>query len=150
MITRTRDETAVRDVLTEHVDALRDGDAERALAVFADEPVRYDLAPPLRQPSLPADEAAAGLRGWLATFDGPVEIAFRDSSVLVDGDLAAFHGLTSMTATPVGEPEPFTLWFRSTYVLRRTDERWRIVHEHESVPFHMDGSFRAATELDPA
>ncbi|MDD7940478.1 nuclear transport factor 2 family protein [Actinomycetospora lutea] len=54
-----------------------------------------------------------------------------------------------MTATPVGEPEPFVLWFRSTYALRRRDGAWAIVHQHESVPFHMDGSFRAATELTP-
>jgi hypothetical protein len=26
---------------------------------------------------------------------------------------------------------------------------WKIVHEHTSVPFHMDGSFRAATDLTP-
>ena len=26
---------------------------------------------------------------------------------------------------------------------------WRIAHAHTSVPFHMDGSFRAAVELQP-
>jgi ketosteroid isomerase-like protein len=149
MITTTRDETAVLEVLTEHVDALRAGEPERSLAVFADDPARYTLAPPLRQPDLPAEEAAAGLRSWLATFDGPVVIAFRDPTVLVDGDLAVVHGLASMTATPAGAPEPFTLWFRSTYALRRTEGTWRIVHQHQSVPFHMDGSFRAAIDLDP-
>ncbi|PVZ08982.1 SnoaL-like protein [Actinomycetospora cinnamomea] len=69
--------------------------------------------------------------------------------MLTDGDLAVVHGLTRLTARPVGEPEPLTLWFRSTYALRRVDDAWRIVHQHQSVPFHMDGSFRAAIELGP-
>ncbi|GAA4792144.1 hypothetical protein GCM10023200_29390 [Actinomycetospora chlora] len=146
--TTTNDETAVLDVLREHQAALRAGDAERAIAVFGEDAARYDLAPPLRRPNLPVEEAAAGLRAWLATFDGPVTLAFRDPAVLVDGDLAVVHGLTSLTGTPAGA-EPFTLWFRSTYALRRTGATWAIVHQHESVPFHMDGSFRAAIDLAP-
>jgi hypothetical protein len=31
--------------------------------------------------------------------------------------------------------------------LRRVDGRWRIVHDHSSVPFYLDGSYRAAVEL---
>jgi ketosteroid isomerase-like protein len=26
---------------------------------------------------------------------------------------------------------------------------WRIVHDHSSVPFYMDGSYRAAVDLKP-
>ena len=29
----------------------------------------------------------------------------------------------------------------------RTPEGWRITHEHDSTPFYMDGSDRAATDL---
>jgi ketosteroid isomerase-like protein len=54
-----------------------------------------------------------------------------------------------MTATPAGAPAPFTFWFRSTFGLRCSDGSWRIVHQHDSTPFHMDGSFRAATDLEP-
>jgi PhnB protein len=31
--------------------------------------------------------------------------------------------------------------------LRQIDGHWRITHEHESVPFKMDGSFQAAFDL---
>ncbi|MGH3157151.1 MAG: nuclear transport factor 2 family protein, partial [Streptosporangiaceae bacterium] len=41
------------------------------------------------------------------------------------------------------------LWYRSTLGLRRLDGEWRIVHEHTSTPFYMDGSLRAATDLRP-
>jgi ketosteroid isomerase-like protein len=40
-------------------------------------------------------------------------------------------------------------WQRITICLRRIDGIWKIVHEHTSVPFYMDGSYRAATDLKP-
>jgi hypothetical protein len=41
------------------------------------------------------------------------------------------------------------LWFRHTLGFRKIDEQRKIVHEHESVPFYMDGSFKAAVDLKP-
>lgn len=57
--------------------------------------------------------------------------------------------LDSLTAVPRGTAEGFTLWFRVTLGLRRVGGRWLVTHEHESVPFEMDGSFRASTGLTP-
>ena len=45
--------------------------------------------------------------------------------------------------------ERVDLWFRSTVGLRRTGGEWQITHEHDSTPFYMDGSDRAATDLKP-
>jgi ketosteroid isomerase-like protein len=36
-----------------------------------------------------------------------------------------------------------------TLCFRKIDGEWRITHEHESVPFYMDGSVRAAVDLEP-
>jgi ketosteroid isomerase-like protein len=38
---------------------------------------------------------------------------------------------------------------RTTVGLRKIDGKWLIVHVHESVPFYMDGSDRAALDLKP-
>jgi ketosteroid isomerase-like protein len=46
-------------------------------------------------------------------------------------------------------PESFSLWYRVTLGLRKIDGRWLVTHEHESVPFEMDGSFRASVDLLP-
>ena len=45
--------------------------------------------------------------------------------------------------------EQVDLWFRSTVGLRRTADGWQITHEHDSTPFYMDGSDRAALDLKP-
>ncbi len=41
------------------------------------------------------------------------------------------------------------MWMRSTLAFRKVDGAWKIAHGHSSVPFLMDGSFRAATDLTP-
>jgi PhnB protein len=41
------------------------------------------------------------------------------------------------------------LWFRHTFGFQRIKGEWKIAHEHESVPFYMDGSFKAAIDLKP-
>jgi ketosteroid isomerase-like protein len=145
----TESADGVRAVLTEHSAAHAARDVTRLLALYAPEAVSFTLAPPLQQgPDTPYG-TPEGIEAWFATFDSPVEIFYRDPIVVTEGDVAFVHCLTRMTATPTGSPEPFSLWLRSTFGLRRIEGRWLITHRHESTPFHMDGSFRAATELQP-
>jgi ketosteroid isomerase-like protein len=144
-----RDVRDVRAVLAEYVAAHAARDAGRILAPFTDDAVRYTLAPPLAQePGTPYGDAD-GVQAWLGTFDGPVVLDHRDPDVVLGADVAFVHTLTSMTATPAGASEPFSFWFRSTFGMRRIEGAWWIVHQHDSTPFHMDGSFRAATDLEP-
>ena len=72
----------------------------------------------------------------------------RDLNVSSAEDVAFCTSLNHMTGTKT-DGEPVDLWFRATYGLRKIDGRWVIVHEHESVPFYMDGSYRAAVDLRP-
>ncbi|TDP93933.1 YybH family protein [Labedaea rhizosphaerae] len=140
------DETQVRDVLARLVTGMRAGDVDGLIARFTPDVVQYSLAPPLRQPEArDADRLAA----WFGTFAGPVDYDLTDLEVFVGGDIAYAHGIARLTATPAGMTEPFTLWFRLTVGLRRDAEGWKVEHEHQSVPFHMDGSFRAAVDLEP-
>ena len=44
--------------------------------------------------------------------------------------------------------EETDVWVRATVGLRKIDGRWKIIHEHASVPFYMDGSYRAAVDLE--
>jgi ketosteroid isomerase-like protein len=142
----TTDTEAILAVLDEMHDAIGAGDAARALATCAPDAVVFDLAPPLVQRAGGHEAALAALGEWIASFATPPRLAHREPTVHVDGDVAFVHTLSSMSGTKGGE---FTLWFRSTFGLRRIAGRWLIVHQHESVPFHMDGSFRAAVELEP-
>lgn len=127
--------------------ALSAGDVKAVLAHYGPSVVSYTLAPPLRQSNDPHDPAP--LEAWLATFEAPPQREVTRLSIVQDGDVAFATSLDSMTATPKGSAESFTLWYRVTLGLRRIDGRWLVVHEHESVPFAMDGSLRALVDLQP-
>lgn len=145
----TRASAEILAVLDDHAGAHAARDVGRMLAPYSDDAACYTLAPPLVQGPSTEYGTPEGLRRWLATFDGPVQIHYRDPVVIADGDVAFVHSLTKMTATPSGSEQSFSFWFRSTFGLRRIDGAWRIVHQHESTPFYMDGSFRAAVDLKP-
>jgi ketosteroid isomerase-like protein len=80
---------------------------------------------------------------------GPLDYEIRDLTVTAGEDVAFCHSLNRLSATPQGAPEKFDLWFRATVCLRKMDCTWRIIHEHTSTPFYMDGSFKAAVDLRP-
>lgn len=140
------DETEIRELIDGHRKALHDKDVDAAVARYSPDVLIYDLAPPLRSrgPEVERDN----LRAWFATWEGPIEYELRDLRIEV-GDTVAFStGLACMRGTKVDGSEP-DLWLRTTTGWRKRDGWWEVAHQHESVPFHMDGSFRAAIDLEP-
>jgi len=141
------EETAIREMIADRTTAMRKGDAETICAGYSPGAVVFSLAPPLVQPPNGARDVAR-LEAWFAEKGGGVWSEVRDLQVTVSGDLALCASLNSMGAPP-DAPQPFTLWYRSTLAFQRAGGNWQIIHEHTSTPFHMDGSMRAATDLQP-
>jgi ketosteroid isomerase-like protein len=127
--------------------AHRQKDGARIVSHYEKDAVIFDLSPPLLSP-LGTD--AAAVQGWLDTWDGPVDQTPRDVEITVGGDFAFAHGFLELSGHPkAAEGEKISLWMRATVCLARHGSGWKIVHEHTSVPFYMDGSFRAALDLKP-
>jgi len=137
----------IREVIEGRAAALQAGDVKAMLAYYAPKLVWFSLAPPLAQ-NMDGNDPAP-LTAWLAGFEAPPKREVTELKITADGDVAFATSLDSMTAVPKGGTEEFTLWYRSTVGLRRADGRWQVVHEHQSVPFYMDGSFRASIDLEP-
>jgi ketosteroid isomerase-like protein len=100
----TATDTEILAVLDEHAAAHAARDVQRMIAAYTYDAVCYTLAPPLQQGPDTAYGTPEGLQAWLATFDGPVLIDYRDPVVTADGDVAFVHTLTQMTATPPAPP----------------------------------------------
>jgi ketosteroid isomerase-like protein len=140
-------EAGIRAVLEERIEAMRVKDAGRAIATTAPDVVAFELAPPLsveRAAARDVDDLAA----WLSSWDGPVAVEMRDLRIEADGDIGWCHSLNRLQGVQKGG-RAVDLWMRSTLCFRRSAGAWTIAHGHSSVPFHMDGSFRAATDLKP-
>ena len=124
--------------------ALGAKNVDAALRHYAPDVVAYTLAPPLRSRGSAADE----LRAWFDTWRGSLGLEAGDLVIHASEDVAFCTCLKRMTGTK-RDGEHVELWYRATVGLRKLDGRWLIVHEHESVPFYMDGSYRAAIDLSP-
>lgn len=141
----TTDEKAIRDLMAGMTQALRDRDAEALRALYADDAVTYDLAPPLQTRA--ADTYIDGVRKWFNDWRTPIELETRDVKLHVGDDVAFSTGLSHMRGTKVdGEVD---IWSRATFGYRKIGGSWKIVHEHSSVPFYMDGSMKASIDLKP-
>jgi ketosteroid isomerase-like protein len=141
----SRDEADIR-ALVETIDkAHHNKDAAAIVSPYAQDAVVCDLAPPLSHRGMNLQVKQA----WLETWEGPIERESRDLDITVSGDFAFCHGFYRLGGTPKAAGRPISFWMRATVCLHRDAGAWRIVHEHTSVPFYMDGSLRPAFDLKP-
>ena len=140
---KAADETRIRALIEKRASALRVKDAQGVLSCRTADSLHFSLAPPLR-----SETDVARLNAWFSTWEGGIGLEVRGLAVTAAGEVAFCHGLTHMTGRKVDGAQ-VDLWFRTTLGLRKEGGAWRIAHEHESVPFYMDGSFKAAIDLQP-
>jgi len=138
------EKTEIKTVLEAVRQGHHDKNAAAIGAHFAPGAIIFDLAPPLGHAL-----DVPGLAAWLDTWEGPISLVDRDLNITVSGDLAICHGLQKVSATTKDDSQRAEWWQRITICLSRIDGIWKIIHEHTSVPFHMDGSFQAALDLEP-
>lgn len=138
------DEAEILALISSIHQAHHDKNATGIAAPYAPHAGIFDLEPPLMHDGISVERKER----WLATWDGPVEIEPRDFQLTVDGDHAMGWGYLKMSGAKHGGPR-VSFWMRETVVLKRAAGQWRIVHEHTSVPFYMDGSLRPAFDLHP-
>jgi PhnB protein len=136
-------QTAIKQAILARNAALGAGDVAGVMASGAAGFVSYSLAPPLKNSS-----GKAGLKAWFDTWDGPFDYEMRDLKIVAGDEVAFAHGLAHMTGRKT-DGEQVDLWFRQSVGLKLLRGAWKIVHEHDSVPFYMDGGFRAAVDLKP-
>lgn len=139
-------EAGIHDLIEARAAALRAKDAAGVIACYAAEAVRFELAPPLRYRGEAAGDG--GLETWFASFTGAVGYELADLTVEAGDTLGFSYALVHLTGSRTDGAET-DMWFRNTLCFRRAGAAWTIVHDHSSVPFHMDGSLRAAVDLTP-
>jgi uncharacterized protein (TIGR02246 family) len=143
---KASDQTQIRQLIDTWVQAIRSKDVNRVMSHYAPDIVAFDLAPPLQYRG--ADAYRQNLEAWFPTFRGPIGYEIRDLSIAGSDDVAFCHSFNRITGTRTDD-EKTDVWVRATVCCRKSDGKWKIVHEHQSVPFYMDGTYRAAVDLTP-
>jgi PhnB protein len=141
----SKDEADIRAVIEAVHKAHHNKDAAAIVAPYTQDAVVCDLAPPLSHHGMDLETKKA----WLETWEGPIDRKSQDFNIIVSGDFAFCHGFYWLSGTPKAAGRAVSFWMRATVCLHRERGAWRIVYEHTSVPFYMDGSLRAAFDLKP-
>ena len=139
------DEAEIRRLIEEHAKALHDKNAAGSLAHLTQDAVIFDLAPPLRSAYANENKTQEWMNGW----EGPIESEARELALRVSGDSAYWYGYSWLRGHSKAAGQDVDFWMRMTMILERVNGRWKVVHEHSSVPFYMDGSMRPAFDLKP-
>jgi PhnB protein len=137
-------EAQIRSVIESWAQAMRFKDAAGVVVHQTQDFVQFDLAPPLRV----VGPNAKALQDWFATWQGAIGFTIRGLHITADNDVAFCHGLIHLTGNRTDGSES-DVWFRNTLCLLKVGDAWKIAHGHESVPMYMDGSFKAAVDLEP-
>jgi uncharacterized protein YndB with AHSA1/START domain/ketosteroid isomerase-like protein len=125
--------------------AIRAKDVAGVLRHYAHDTLVFDLPPPLAESM---GDLAKGLEWWFGTWTGPVGWDLRDLRFRVGEDVAFGTAFVRIHGARTGGEET-DVWVRATFGFEKRDGAWILTHEHRSVPFYMDGSERAATDLAP-
>lgn len=144
---QTENEAQIRALRDSLANALRAKNVDDVMSHYAAEPVLFELAPPLQ---IQGNERTGkqNLEQWFASFQGSIGYEIRDLHITVSHEIAFCHSLNRISGMR-SNGETTDIWVRETLCFRKIDHAWKIIHEHQSVPLYMDGSNKAAIDLQP-
>jgi uncharacterized protein (TIGR02246 family) len=124
------DETQLRDLIARWSRAVRDEDRAGIRADHDPDILMFDVPPPFLSRGLDAYMAT-----WQKFFDcqvKPVEFDFHDVAITAGHDVAFATAIGRCSDMSSGKR--VQLEFRLTMGFLKNDGRWRVVHEHHSIP----------------
>jgi uncharacterized protein (TIGR02246 family) len=141
---RTKNETAIRELIDGLVTAIRAKNLDGVMSSYASDLVAFDIVPPLR--FVGATELK---KPWQDVFDRfeTIDYEVRDLSITAGDDVAFSRSLNRMSGT-MADGQKTDLWLRLTAGYRKIDGRWLIVHLQASVPVDL-ATGKAALDLTP-
>jgi uncharacterized protein (TIGR02246 family) len=141
------DEVEIRALYDRWAKVFEAHDIEGIMSLYApgDAVIAYDVGPPLQFKG--KDAYRKDYAEFLAQYDGPIHVEFRDMRVLSSGDVGFVHALEWFTGK-LKNGQQSDLWLRATSGVRKVNGKWLIVHDHVSVPIDFE-SGKAVLDLKP-
>lgn len=122
----------LKDLVRERTEAVLSRQSKALLDRQHPEVLTYPLLPPAVQRS--RDSSAETITNWFDGYsDGP-GYEVRDLHVDSDRDMGYCAFFYHVTGT-LTSGDQVDMWVRATLICRRINGTWKIIHDHESVPF---------------
>ena len=128
--TLTTDEAEISALIDRWSAAVRAQDYSGIRADHDADMLMFDVPPPFQSRGIDAYMATWDL--FFGCADRPVIFHFTDVQVTAGENVAFATAVGHCTERIDGQLEP--LEFRLTMGLRKVDGRWKVVHEHHSIP----------------
>jgi uncharacterized protein (TIGR02246 family) len=125
-------EEEIRALVDAWSKALEAKDIDGLTAGYAPDAVLFDIKPPYRVRGVQAIRRV--WEEYLPCLPAKFTSERRDFTVTAGGDAAFVHCLHHVRAIGEAPPGPDT-WIRVTVCYHRIAGKWRVVHEHVSLPF---------------
>ncbi|MBE9138254.1 nuclear transport factor 2 family protein [Nodosilinea sp. LEGE 07088] len=129
--TQSIHEAAIRELLKQWADATRFNKQDDVLVNHAPDVTIFDVLPPLQYES--ADAYRQSWDEWQPTTEGPGIFEIHDLKITAGDDVAFAYGLIRCGGTK-SDGKTFEDWVRATFCLCNIDGKWRITHQHISMP----------------
>ena len=139
------EEVQIRSLINKRLEAVRSRNVSASTSSLAPNILSFDVVGQLRLIGSEASRKRA--EEWFSSFKGAIEYEIRDLRITAGHDVAFAHGLSHVSALR-SDGGQLDMWWRTTVCFTRTDGRWIVQHEHNSVPFDAD-SGKAAIDLKP-
>jgi uncharacterized protein (TIGR02246 family) len=144
--TGERSETEIRDLIERRAEAVRAKDVATATSLFSTDVLTFDVVNPMQRVGV--EGVRPRTEQWFASFHGPIGYETRDVRVTASDDVAFAHYTYRVSGT-LATGDELEMWNRATLCFRKIDGRWRVTHEHDSVPFDPETGL-ASTDLEPS
>ena len=145
--TTNTDEEEIRTLLDRWAKAFEAHDIDAIMSNYApaDAVIAYDIGPPLQYKGKEAYRK--DYLEFLAQYDGPIHVEYRDMRILSSGNVGFVHALERFSGK-LRNGQQSDMWLRYTGGLRKMNGKWLIVHDHVSVPTDFE-SGKAMLDLKP-
>lgn len=142
---RSNDEFQIHALIDERVRAVREKDINALLSNHAPDILSFDVINPLQH--IGADTVRERAEKWFSSFQSSIGYGIRDLNINASDEVAFCHYLYRVSGMLIdgGNVE---MWVRATVCLSKVDDKWTIVHEHQSVPFDSETG-KASLNLEP-
>lgn len=130
---RKTDKAEIEQLIEEFGQAMAAKDVKKMLSFYAADVIVFDVKPPFQTRG-----AVAWRHTWEACipfFPESFKVERRDLKIFAGAEVAVAHYLFRLTG-PDKKHDAMQTWMRATTAFSKQQGKWKIVHDHASLPFN--------------